>query len=142
MCELKLKESINKKRLVTQGDKPFVYKAAATYFPTLSGAVTSALKGLTSLFGMGRGGSPSLRPPITLCISSKGYTLFLKMTARDKSSKMSKLLKREAFGVLVLLGSIHHCTSTCSLSTWSSSTPLKNTHLEDGFALRCFQRLS
>ena len=30
----------------------------------------------------------------------------------------------EAFGLLVLLGSMHHCTSTCSLSTWSSPTAL------------------
>ena len=33
-------------------------KKAATYSPTF--AVPSALKGLTSLFGMGRGGTPSL----------------------------------------------------------------------------------
>ena len=32
--------------------------------------------------------------------------------------------KKEAFGLLVLLGCIHHCTSTCSLSTWSSTTTL------------------
>ena len=33
-------------------------KKAATYSPTC--AVPSALRGLTSLFGMGRGGTPSL----------------------------------------------------------------------------------
>ena len=33
-------------------------KKAATYSPTF--AVPSALRGLTSLFGMGRGGTPSL----------------------------------------------------------------------------------
>ena len=35
-------------------------KTAATYSPTFSSAVPSALRGLTSLFGMGRGGSPVL----------------------------------------------------------------------------------
>ena len=34
---------------------------AATYSPT--NAVPSALTGLTSLFGMGRGGALSLKPP-------------------------------------------------------------------------------
>ncbi len=34
------------------------YKLAATYSPTC--AVPSAWRGLTSLFGMGRGGSPAL----------------------------------------------------------------------------------
>ena len=34
---------------------------AATYSPAY--AVPSALMGLTSLFGMGRGGAPSLLPP-------------------------------------------------------------------------------
>ena len=39
-------------------------KTAATYSPTC--AVPSAWRGLTSLFGMGRGGSPALLPP---CLS-------------------------------------------------------------------------
>ena|GEM_PF-6977166 len=42
-----------------QRDFPFK-KTAATYSPTFSSAVPSALRGLTSLFGMGRGGSPVL----------------------------------------------------------------------------------
>ena len=37
-------------------------RLAATYSPTII-AVPSALTGLTSLFGMGRGGTPSLKPP-------------------------------------------------------------------------------
>ena len=36
---------------------------AATYSPTLLCAVPSAMKGLTSEFGMGSGISPSLLPP-------------------------------------------------------------------------------
>jgi hypothetical protein len=40
--------------------KALSIKLAPTYFPTLKGAVSSALKGLTTLFGMGRGGTLSL----------------------------------------------------------------------------------
>ena len=36
-------------------------KGAVTYSPTF--AVPSAWRGLTSLFGMGRGGTPALSPP-------------------------------------------------------------------------------
>ena len=36
-------------------------KGAVTYSPTF--AVPSAWQGLTSLFGMGRGGAPALSPP-------------------------------------------------------------------------------
>ncbi len=35
-------------------------KSAATYSPTFCSAVPSAQEGLTSLFGMGRGGTPPL----------------------------------------------------------------------------------
>ena len=38
-------------------------KSAATYSPTFCSAVPSAQEGLTSLFGMGRGGTPPLKPP-------------------------------------------------------------------------------
>ena len=38
---------------------------AMTYSPTLYWAVPSALKDLTSVFGMGTGVSPSLSPPET-----------------------------------------------------------------------------
>ena len=38
--------------------------SAATYSPT--NVVPSALTGLTSLFGMGRGGALSLKPPESL----------------------------------------------------------------------------
>ena len=38
-------------------------KLAASYSPTFCSAVPSAQEGLTSLFGMGRGGTPPLKPP-------------------------------------------------------------------------------
>ena len=41
---------------------PGPLKVAVTYSPTF--AVPSARRGLTSLFGMGRGGSPALSPPL------------------------------------------------------------------------------
>ena len=40
-------------------------EGAVTYFPTF--AVSSAWQGLTSLFGMGRGGSLALWPPEFFC---------------------------------------------------------------------------
>ena len=42
-----------------------VVEGAVTYFPTF--AVSSAWSGLTSLFGMGRGGALTLWPPECLC---------------------------------------------------------------------------
>jgi hypothetical protein len=50
-------------------------------------------------------------------------------------------------GLLVLLGYTHHCASTCSLSTSSSTRSLQGlapgrSYLGAGFALICFQRLS
>jgi hypothetical protein len=42
------------------------YFPAVTYSPTLSRAVPSALRDLTSVFGMGTGVSPSLSPPETV----------------------------------------------------------------------------
>ena len=45
-----------------------VKNLAATYSPT--DAVPSALTGLTTLFGMGRGGSLSLKPPESFAIEN------------------------------------------------------------------------
>jgi len=48
---------------------------------------------------------------------------------------------------LVPVGSRHCCPSTAGLSSWSSPSgltwfPSEASHLEAGFPLRCFQRLS
>ena len=53
----------NKKASPPVGGKAFYIKSAATYSPTFCSAVPSAQEGLTSLFGMGRGGTPPLKPP-------------------------------------------------------------------------------
>ena len=49
-------KKINTKKPVTNSCNGFFIKVASTYSPTLKRAVPSALVGLTSLFGMGRGG--------------------------------------------------------------------------------------
>ena len=61
-----LRKSANKKGLVLT--RPFlIFNPAATYFPmTLSIIVSSALEGLTSVFGMGTGGAPPASPPETV----------------------------------------------------------------------------
>ena len=50
-----ISKGINAKNPYQLPDKGFI-KVASTYSPTLKRAVPSALTGLTSLFGMGRGG--------------------------------------------------------------------------------------
>ena len=47
-----------------------VVRGAVTYFSTF--AVSSAWQGLTSLFGMGRGGALALLPPWFLCLCGRG----------------------------------------------------------------------
>ena len=51
-------QAITKGESLTEFISKAFIKKAATYSPTF--AVPSALRGLTSLFGMGRGGTPSL----------------------------------------------------------------------------------
>ena len=50
-------------------------KVASTYSPTLKRAVPSALAGLTSLFGMGRGGPCCYRHPKRLIRLSIDYRM-------------------------------------------------------------------
>ena len=60
---------------------------------------------------------------------------------------VTEIVKGQALGLLGLIGSIHCCTYTLSLSTGVLPVTLlafghESTHLEVGFPLRCFQRLS
>ena len=48
-------------------------KSASTYSPTVKTAVPSAQAGLTSLFGMGRGGPCCYRHPKLLTIGLEDY---------------------------------------------------------------------
>ena len=69
-------------------------------------------------------------------LQAKNHT----MDANTKSSN-------QIIGVLVPVSSTHYCASTSGLSTQSSTGHLspkmgRKSHLEAGFPLRCFQRLS
>ena len=54
---------------------------AVTYSPTF--AVPSALSGLTSLFGMGRGGTPTFSPPRLYNIYIIQYIIINKMIKQE-----------------------------------------------------------
>ena len=68
-----------------------------------------------------------------------------KVTTFKTAEKLDHLIiiLGQADGLLVHFGFIHHCTSTSRLLTGRLPVTLhQNTHLEVGFPLRCFQRLS
>ena len=56
---------------------------ATTYFPR-SNQVSSALMSLTSLFGMGRGGTPSLSSPWTKLLTYEKTDFFMRLTSSLK----------------------------------------------------------
>ena len=90
-------------------------------------AVPSAQVSLTSLFGMGRGGSSPLLPP-QYRSGNRSLTL-------DKHGA-------ECFGILVQVDfGVTAFTSPAYLRR-SLRRPSAKSHPGDGFALRCFQRLS
>ena len=61
----------------------------------------------------------------------------------NSTHNIRKTAKFKSIRLLVLVSSMHYCTSTPSLSTWQSSTALiGKTSFKGGFPLRCFQRLS
>jgi hypothetical protein len=69
-------ENLRKKKKLTIYDSELRYKiAGGDILSHPLGAVPSALSGLTSLFGMGRGGSRSLLPPTTLYPLYRGIYL-------------------------------------------------------------------
>ena len=138
------------KRIKTE--KPQRYAEASVIgwrrptFPQLR-AVSSALRGLTSLFGMGRGGPPRY-----------SHRMFLWMswhrTEEWHSQLSGRASSRAAFYVyLIKVRQSFRAISTARLNTSLrlhlqpinvvvSHDPYRKSHLEVGFALRCFQRLS
>ena len=114
-------------------------KGAVTYSPTF--AVPSAWRGLTSLFGMGRGGAPALSPPwsfafvlrhappcMTGVSQERRRSVTWKRTQEPSRISLDLLFLYPAFvvgglspgkgfGRLVTLGCVHCCTCTCVLST-------------------------
>ena len=117
-----------------------LYKLAATYSPTWFSSTigTNGLNfsvrngGLTSLFGMDRGGSPSLLPPLYLLRERLGSFF-------SQSYQTSRF---EAFGILVLLGFVITDFTPAAYLRSSLLRPSWKSHLGASFALRCFQRLS
>ena len=112
----------------------------------VSSQVPSALKGLTSVFGMGTGGSLSLLSPEIF----KGFYT-LKTAHPDffilHSSQFIGLnLLDQVLDRLVSSSCMHYCTSTDDLSPDRLSGVLLLSNgtllLEVGFTLRCLQRLS
>ena len=118
--------------------------------------VLSAYKGLTSVFGMGTGGTSLPSPPETLKGTfSHPQNLILLISSRLRLSGyriaflnfLRLSLLDQALDLLVPASYTHRCASTASLSTLSSSRGLTslccgNLLLEGGFTLRCLQRLS
>ena len=137
----------------------------------LSRAVTSQVpsthKGLTSVFGMGTGGSPSPLPPeFFRVLRASSHTLktahpVFKHPALFNQSRFctvscallffcaglsSNLFLDQALDRLVSSSSKHYCSSTDDLSPGSLPGVLLLSNgtllLEGGFTLRCLQRLS
>ena len=87
---------------------------------TLARAVPSGLRGLTAVFGMGTGVTPSLGSPKRRGILTGYYSAV---------SKIDFMVKPN--GLLVLVSSTYYYAYTSSLSTWSSSTALQSFRLGD-----------
>jgi hypothetical protein len=80
-----------------------------TYSPTLSRAVPSALRDLTSVFGMGTGVSPSLLPPETIHLKNiNKYGLYcLPCAKRIDQRKYGQAARPISIGKLRLLPALH-----------------------------------
>ena len=135
-------------------------KVAVTYSPAF--AVPSARRGLTSLFGMGRGGAPVLWPPECLCAHAPGSGTGVwgkkeRTEARTHGGKPSETrrLKATVFsflgglrpGKVRAISTARLCTLPClhlrPIDVIVSDGPvLRRPNLEGGFVLRCFQHLS
>src|SRR5215217_1873178 len=111
----------------------------------VSPAVPSALAGLTSLFGMGRGVSPPPSSPSlkkkrqVLCC--KGRLPFENRTARTVKSTSSP----RPISTTRLHTSLHLHLWPINLVVYQEPYSLEGdgrSHLEASFPLRCFQRLS
>ena len=107
--------------------------------------VLSALKSLTSVFGMRTGGTSSPLPPLWYLLWPKSVVIFFNKWTWITAS--SKIFCDQALDLLVSVSWIHYCTYTSDLSTLWSSRGLTIlwygiSYLVVSFTLRCFQRLS
>ena len=114
---------------------------ATTYAPAL-GAVPSALAGLTTLFGMGKG--DPRRYGHQQNFEQRFEALRHKRIKKEEKSKgdrcigTTKTLRTISTAKLRALLPLHQQP----IEVVIFHRPLKKPHLEVGFALRCFQRLS
>ena len=124
----------------------------------VSNQVLSTYECLTTVFGMGTGGTTQLSPldffvevAVNVCQSRCAFSLrSWDVFAYDLLPNRLRLLDRsvgQALGILVRVGCTPCGASTPRLSTSSSLRCLtgllrEKLHLRAGFTLRCFQRLS
>ena len=117
---------------------------------TVSRAVPSALKGLTSGFGMGPGVSPSQKSPQSLCFVVTVAGCF-PGTAQGREHRyfLRTQLGCEQVARPISTGQLHtlrcfHFRPINPVFCWGPYPPYGggSPHLEAGFPLRCFQRLS
>ena len=116
--------------------------------------VPSARGGLTSVFGMGTGGSLQPLPPeivfsslLPLRAPSKLHSQVDLATRFPSAFPASTLFLRSSPRPISISKLLHYCIYTADLSTLSSSRGLTcsrsgNLLLQVGFTLRCLQRLS
>gem|GEM_PF-3038054 len=130
------------------GDEPGGRQHERRRHPTLPhcSAVPSAQPGLTSLFGMGRGGTPAQWPPVfsfawpmAACVAHSTQESNLPAGTQRAPGKVSPV---ETFGQLVALGFGVAAFTPAPYQRRSLRRPSRSPNLADGFALRCFQRLS
>ena len=130
------------------GDEPGGRHHERRRHPTLPhcSAVPSAQPGLTSLFGMGRGGTPAQWPPVfsfalpkLACVAHSTQESNLPAGTQRAPGKEPRV---ETFGQLVALGFGVAAFTPAPYQRRSLRRPSRSPNLADGFALRCFQRLS
>ena len=110
------------------------WKTAATYSPTF--AVPSARLGLTSLFGMGRGGTPALSATLIgfdrlhtefQHIQYAKHTHFFHVLTTYVTRRSVRIIQMHGYGKFRAISSARlwcHHLYTCTLSTSSSLTTL------------------
>ena len=139
-------------------------KGAVTYSPTF--AVPSAWRGLTSLFGMGRGGAPALSPPWSFAFVLRhappcmtGVSQERRRSVTWKRTQELSRLSRLAFLISSLccrgaeprerVRAISNARLCALLHLHLRpiyvvvyNDPMWRSYLGEGFVLRCFQHLS
>ena len=111
---------------------------------TVARAVPSALRGLTSVFGMGTGGSLSLGSPRTCenwcgCGILTGGAIHLMCTVNFMVKPNEQLVTVSSTCRHASTSVLSNRSSSCALNRYLN---LGRSHLGEGFTLICVQRLS